>query len=71
MATLVPIPQAIPAKVSKRRVRRPPVFLPAQATCLTCNEEIRDALVLELMGRFCSPRCYHARELPRVWGLGA
>ena len=31
----------------------------------------RTALTLEELGRYCSPRCFHARGLPRLYGLGA
>ena len=51
--------------------RRPPVFVMAQTACLTCGADIEDALTLETVGRFCSPRCYHAHGLPVLRRQGA
>lgn len=51
--------------------KRPPVFLMAQTACLTCGKDVEDPLTLEELGRFCSQRCFHARGLPRLYGLGA
>lgn len=50
--------------------KRPPVFLMAQTACETCGRDIRDPLTLETWGRYCSPRCYHARGLPVVFLIG-
>ena len=50
---------------------RPPVFLMAQTACLTCGEDIADPLTLEELGRYCSPRCFHGRGLPRLFGPAA
>lgn len=50
---------------------RIPVFVHAQAECVTCGREIRDALQIETWGRYCSPRCYYARDLPRLIRQGA
>lgn len=43
----------------------------SQTECLTCGRDIRDALRLELVGRYCSERCYHARGLPALLHRGA
>lgn len=51
--------------------KRPPVFLMAQTACLTCGKDVDDPLTLEELGRYCSQRCFHARGLPRLYGLGA
>jgi len=47
------------------------VFLMAQTACLTCGKDVADALTLEELGRYCSPRCYHARGLPIIRRMGA
>jgi hypothetical protein len=51
--------------------RRIPVFVGAQAECLTCGAEIHDPLTLETLGRYCSPRCLHAQGLPPLFRQGA
>ncbi len=50
---------------------RIPVFVGAQAECLTCGREITDPLSAEEWGRYCSPRCYFARGLPPLLRQGA
>jgi hypothetical protein len=43
---------------------RIPVFVGAQAECLTCGREITDPLTVEEWGRYCSARCHFAAGLP-------
>lgn len=45
-----------------------PFFFSVQAECQTCGVTLRDPLLMEELGRFCSRRCYHAAGLPFVGG---
>jgi hypothetical protein len=51
--------------------RRIPVFVGAQAACLTCGAEITDPLTIEAWGRYCSPRCRYAAGLPPLYRQAA
>lgn len=51
--------------------RRIPVFVGAQAECATCGREIADPMVVEMWGRYCSARCYHAAGLRPLFRQGA
>jgi hypothetical protein len=51
--------------------RRIPVFVGAQAECLTCGKEIHDPLLVEEWGRYCSARCHFSAGLPTLLRQGA
>lgn len=59
-----------PASEAAPLAKRPPVFLMVQTECHVCGRAIEDPLTLETWGRYCSPRCFHARGLPVVFEMG-